>query len=90
MAKYYRTVVQIESLSSERYKLSDEPGDGDTSPQLDQISYDITDGACSGDIKIVIDNEEKTADEMAALLKNQGSDPSFLVSEYGDDAEDAS
>lgn len=76
MSKYYRTVIQIEILSDEPYNVQ---------KSLTDIAYDIDEGDCSGMATEVVVNEEKTADEMAALLEAQGSDPAFLVDEYRND-----
>ena len=76
--KFYRTVVQIEILSEEPYECDD----------LEGIAYDITEGHCSGEIKDVVRNEEKTGKEMADLLISQGSDPGFFeIDAEGNDLE---
>ena len=77
--KFYRTTIQIEILSEEPY----------TSVSLEDINYDITDGHCSGELKDVVRNEEKSGKEMAALLMAQRSDPEFFqLTEDGEDLEE--
>ena len=75
MSKFYKTIVQIEVLSTEEI--------GDVT--LNDIVYMITDGHCSGHWEIA-STEEITAPTMAQLLINQGSDPEFLgLDEDGND-----
>jgi hypothetical protein len=83
--KFYRTLIAIEVLSATPYPLdNDQEGNGNTCPMLDQISYDITAGDCSGLVKTVVENEEVEAYTMRRLLERQGSDPDFLTSDGGD------
>lgn len=67
MSKFYKTIVQIEVLSTEEI--------GDVT--LDDIVYMITEGHCSGQWQIA-SIEEVIAPVMAQLLMNQGSDPEFF------------
>jgi hypothetical protein len=77
--KFYRTVIQIEILSEEPYECD----------ALEDVTYDITEGHCSGELKDVVRNEEKTGKEMAALLVAQRSDPEFFqLTEDGEDLEE--
>jgi hypothetical protein len=64
---YHRTVLTIEVLSE------DEPYEGG----LEKLSYEITEGSCSG---AILDEtyEEVTPERMAELLVAQGSDPAFF------------
>lgn len=73
---YYRTVYEVEVLSAI------EPNDTD---DLDQIAYDIREGEASGQVTRV-SHEEVTTERMAELLTAQGSEPSFLISSWRDDA----
>ena len=69
--KYYRTVYKFEVLSDE--PMSD-------IIDLDTIHYEVTEGHCSG---MFLDSEVEECDKerITELLKNQGSDPTFLVEE---------
>ncbi len=69
--KFYRTVYQIEVLSAEKF-------DEDGGMSLTDIDDELTNGSSSGKVSIIIDNEEKTGEEMAQLLKKQGSDTEFF------------
>lgn len=66
--KYYRTIIKITILSDEPYE----------TVTLEGMSYDITEGHCSGLIEDMTRNEELSSKEMAKELLNQGSDPEFL------------
>ena len=66
--QYYKTVIQIEILSEEPYP--------DPRP-LEDISYDITEGHCSGVLKTV-SSEKVDGPTMAKLLQEQESDPEFF------------
>ncbi len=80
--KFYRTVYQIEVLSEEKF-------DNEGGMSLTDIDNAITDGDCSGRVKFIVNNEEKTGKEMAELLKEQGSDPEFFqLDENGNDLEE--
>ncbi len=79
--KFYRTVYQIEVLSTEKF---DDGGE----MSLTEIDDEITNGSSSGRISKIIDNEEKTGKEMAKLLKEQGSDTEFFqLTDDGQDTE---
>lgn len=67
---YYKTVFQIEVLSTDRY--------APLTFDINSVTYDITEGLCSGGEFEIISEEEVTEEEMKALLIAQGSDPSFL------------
>ena len=84
MAKrFYRTVVQVEILS-ESYG-GEEPSFEGVS--LTDIDYEIKEGECSGIVK-VISTENVAPAEMARLLLDQGSDPSFFkLDNNGHDAD---
>lgn len=70
---YYRTVIQVEVLSEGPYEYT----------SLENLSYDVMDGDCSGDVKVV-SSEKVGKKKMADLLLAQGSDPSFLIPDYED------
>jgi hypothetical protein len=75
---YFRTIVEIEILSE------DDPWDG----ELSDLLNDITDGDCSGTMKIK-SNEEVTPRRMARLLQAQDSDPGFFgLDANGNELED--
>ena len=65
--KYYRTIIQIEVLSEDPYGYE----------SLSQTAYDIEEGECSGDVK-VLKTEAISGKEMAEALTAQGSDPEFF------------
>ncbi len=66
--KFYRTVVEVEILSEN--PLED-------ATDLQAISYEITQGDCSGHVT-VISEQAVSGRVMAKLLQNQGSDPGFF------------
>jgi len=69
MAKFYRTIIQVEVLS--------EGGPVPEGMSLADIDYQITDGDWSGDT-VIKKAEEVSGEEMSKLLMKQGSDPSFF------------
>lgn len=69
-SEYQKTTIQIEILSNGLYN---NPND------LKTVWHDITYGDCSGSIKL-ISRESLDADEVSQALKDQGSDPNFLIS----------
>lgn len=71
---YYRTVVQVEVLSDEPVG---DPGD------LASLAY--TDGGWSAEVRCTVNNQQVNDVTMAALLRAQGSDPSFLIPDYEED-----
>ena len=77
--KFYRTRITVEVLS-ENILSSD--------MSLADIDYAITDGDCSGEVTWG-DPEELDADQMAAALIAQNSDPGFFsLDEDEEDDED--
>lgn len=70
MRKFYRTIIKIEVLSEDPY-------DPET---LQQVHYDIKDGDCSGQWSVV-SSQQLNRHQVEQLLIEQGSDPSFLLSE---------
>jgi len=68
--KFYRNVVTIEVLTE------DEPLSDDLT--LEDIGYEIENGGSSGG-EIEIKSNEVPPAEMARLLIEQGSDPSFFL-----------
>ena len=78
--KIYKSVLRVEILSEEPYP---------ESVNLDTVSYDITDGHCSGMLEWESHNAELVGEEGAKALMNQGSDPEFfLMDEDGNELED--
>ena len=76
--KFYRTVVQIEVLSEEPLSHF---------PDIDSIHYDITEGGCFGDTKVIA-REILNGKDIADALQHQGSDPEFfLVDSEGNDVQ---
>jgi hypothetical protein len=75
--RYYRTVIQIEVLSTD-------PTPRDA--ELETVAWQIREGDWSGDTTIV-SVEEVDAQRMAELLIAQGSDPEFLLGDEEDDDE---
>lgn len=69
-AKYFRTVLTVEILTRTEAFNSD----------LNGLSAEIDEGDASGAVLVRV-VEEVSADEMAALLIEQGSDPGFLIPE---------
>jgi hypothetical protein len=85
--KFYRAKVTIDILSAEPFKFDFSDGNGQTNPELNQISEGITSGHWSGNIdtKIMAPISGK---KMAKLLKEQGSDPGFFsLTANGEDTE---
>jgi hypothetical protein len=68
--KFYRTVYTVEVLS-------EDPLEADLS--LEDITYEITTGNCSGKRGCTIFNEEVDGPTMAKLLRKQDSDPNFFL-----------
>lgn len=66
--KFYKNVVSIVVLTE------DGPWDH---PDTSWLHYDITDGECVG-YNFAVESVEVTADQMAELLGESGSDPSFF------------
>lgn len=78
--KYYRTVITLVVLTEDLIP---------PSMSLEDINYHTQDGEWSGDWNIT-DTKEVSAQEMAKLLIQQGSDPSFFsLNEDGTAIEDA-
>lgn len=78
MRKFYRTILHVIVLSE------DAPVDR---LDLAQINEAITDGDCSGSVRVV-EVQQLTSVETANQLMEQGSDPEFFqLSESGDDLE---
>jgi hypothetical protein len=75
---FYRTVVTITILSEDPYEFA----------SIDMINYDITEGACSGQIEVG-DSIPCDGVEMADLLHFQASDPGFFrLDNEGNDLEE--
>jgi len=75
----YRTIVQIVILSDEKY---------DTNKSLSDINYDITDGDCSGQTTIKVENKVLLGRSAAKQIEIQGSDPEFFgIDENGYEVE---
>jgi hypothetical protein len=74
MPRYYRTVFTYEVLTK---------GEPMTDVGLRELEYHTTEGHASG-MFLSETVEEVTAERMAELLINQGSDPEFLFEENSD------
>lgn len=76
--KFYRTEFTIIVLSEEPVPAG---------IKLSRLEYEITDGAWSGDFSTT-GSKEVTGKEMAKMLQEQASDPSFFnLTEDGKDAD---
>ena len=76
--KFRKYIVEIELLS-------EEPWDDLDCASLSDIDYEMTEGHCSGRVKIKSDVELNGL-QMAKALMKQGSDPEFfLIDEKGRD-----
>ena len=64
---FHKTIIQVEVLSEDFYDFDN----------LEGTHYDITEGACSGKVK-VLSQVELNAKEVREALVEQGSDPSFF------------
>ena len=64
---YQRTVIQVEVLSEDSYDYV----------SIKQLAFDITEGSCSGEVKVVR-VEPLSGKEVAEALTAQGSDPEFF------------
>jgi len=73
---YFRTVLRVEILTDSFWNSDD----------LAEVAYAITDGDASGVVTNVI-NSKVSRSKMIELLQDQGSDPSFLVSDYDADTD---
>lgn len=77
--KFYKTIIQIEVLSETPYSSTD----------LEKINEDITNGAQSGHIEVIVDSEVLDSKTCVKSLKAQGSDPEFFCLDiHGNDTED--
>lgn len=72
---FRKMVLQIEVLFDDT--ITDDSSFGD----LDTIKYEITEGHSSGGPIKAVSDEKVSPQEMAKLLEDQGSDPSFLLGE---------
>ena len=78
MRTFYKTKIVVEVLSEEPY----------FETNLETIAMDITDGSCSGVVKIV-SKKELTGKRMARALLSQGSDTEFFnLDSKGNDLDD--
>jgi hypothetical protein len=69
----YRTVITVEVLSNYPYHFGGING-------LADLTFNVTDGDCSGHAEVTL-SQKVTPKKMAKLLEAQGSDPSFLLGE---------
>jgi hypothetical protein len=77
--KFYRSVIQVEVLSEEPVYFDN----------LTDVHHAITNGACSGSVNDLIQNEVVDGPRMAALLMEQASDPGFFrLTEDGEEADE--
>lgn len=74
--KFYKTVIKIEVLSEDPYEYTD----------LENLSYDINEGDCSGKVTIE-SSQELSKEQTKEELVKQGSDPNFLLNEDEDSDE---
>lgn len=65
---FYKTTITVTILSDGPYEAPD---------GLNDVDYDITDGDCSGDWK-VLSTEELTKEEMIEACNAMGTDPAFF------------
>lgn len=78
-SKFMRTVVQVEILHTDDVNVPN--------MSLSDIAYEIQDGDCSGEFKVV-SSHKVSAKKMAQLTQAQGSDPSFFgIDENGKEIE---
>lgn len=66
--KFFRSVLEVEVLSEEPVSFNN----------LQEVHHAVTEGGCSGSIKVKIRNQSVTGVRMARLLEKQGSDPEFF------------
>ena len=74
---FYKTTMVVEVLSE-----GDEPWPNEFTP-LSDVAYEITDGDCSGIVKVT-ETQELDAEEMIAACVAQGTDPAFFGLEEGE------
>lgn len=84
--KFYRHKVVVEVLS-------ESPVVDDLLADLETLAYEIDEGDWSGQVEVVLNNEELDGKQMADCLRAQGSDPGFFRlcddgSEQDEDEED--
>lgn len=72
--KFFKTIIHYEVLSA------DEPFSG----SLEELAQEVTDGEMSGRF-LETDVMQLSREQVSAALLAQGSDPSFLLGEEGDD-----
>lgn len=76
--KFYKTVFEVTVLSEEPIG----------EPDLGDIDHMITEGDCSGAVRLVT-QEELTGLQAAWALQGQASDPGFFnLTDKGEDADD--
>ncbi len=68
--KFYKYILEVEILSEEELE-------GIEDCSLRHVDYMLTEGGCSGQVKLQ-NSEQLTGKEMAEELKKQGSDPEFF------------
>jgi hypothetical protein len=75
--QFHKTVIKVTVLSEEPYDNTD----------IHQLAYDISDGDCSGEVRIV-SSKILTGRQAVKALQAQGSDPEFFrLTEDGEDNE---
>lgn len=67
----FKTVYRVEVLTNGEYLTTD----------INQIAYDVIEGEASGNV-ILIGSAEISEENMSQELREQGTDPSFLISSY--------
>ena len=73
--KFYKTKITVEVLSDEPYDFN----------SLQRTSYDIDEGGCSGEIRVV-KSEVLNGKQAAKALDKQGSAPEFFgIDDKGND-----
>ena len=80
--KFYKTVIQVIVLSEDPLEFDED------NSVLGQLDYQVTEGDCSGQVKLM-ESVAVTGPAMAQLLREQNSDPSFFnLTDDGEDEEE--
>jgi hypothetical protein len=70
--KIYKSVIQVEILA-------DRPMGDDFIENLSLVDYEITQGECSGVVKVISSNEILEGEDAVKECHKQGSSPDFFM-----------
>lgn len=76
--KLHRTIIQVEVLSNYRYDFVG----------LDHLVYDITDGDCSGNAKIIKSDTVEGLEAVKSVHEHKTDTDLFFMDDQGNEMED--